>query len=173
MNCSKLLYKDKKAHLSLGWRNKGSDVFLIFGSLSEVSSICCFCSEILTVGTEGMENVPVKVFLLWHGDRRAASLGVGVGKQSGCQECLHQGHHGSGIFLKQLCAVRSESRGISLSVIQRGRQCPGLFCEVRGLQGGPLVAVYTLFIVSSVCRMHNCIDRLCISSSRPIKITVS
>lgn len=142
-------------------------------SSSEVSSVCCSCSEILTVGTEGMGSVPVKVvFLLWHGDRRAASLGVGVGKQSRCQVSLHQGHDGSGIFLLELCAVRSESRAIYLSVTQRCRQCLGIFCEVPGLQAGPL-AVYTVFIVSSVCRMHNCIDRLCISSSRPIEITVS
>lgn len=121
-----------------------------------------------------MESVPVKVmFLLWHGDRRAASLGVGVGKQSGCQVCLHQGHHGSGISLMQLCAVRSESRAISLSVTQRCRQGLGVFCDIRGPQAGPLVAVYTVFIVSSLCGMHNCIDRLCISSSRPIKITGS
>lgn len=84
-------------------------------SLSEVSSVCCFCSEILTVGTEGMESIPVKVvFLFQHGDRRAASLGLGVGKQSGYQVCLHQRLHGSGIFLMQLCAVRSESRAIYL-----------------------------------------------------------
>lgn len=117
-----------------------------------------------------MESVPVEVvFLLWHGGRRAASLGVGVGKQSGCQVCLHQGHDGSGIFLMQICAVRSESRAIYLSVTQKCRQCLGMFCELHGLQAGPLVAIYTVFLVSSVCRMHNCIDRLCISSSRPIK----
>lgn len=112
------------------------------------------------------------MIVLWHGDRRAASLGVGVGKQSRCQVNLHHGHHGTGIFLRELCAVRSESRTIFLSVTQRCRQCLGMFCEVRGLQAGPL-AVYTVFIVSSVCRMHNWIDRMCISSSRPIEITVS
>lgn len=174
MNCSELLYKDKEACLNLGWRNKGSDVFLIFVSVFEVSSVCCFSSEIVTVGTERMESVPVKVvFLLWHEVRRAASLGVAVGKQSRCQVCLHQGHHGSGIFLMQLCAVRSESRTIYLSATERCRHCLGMFCKVHGLQTGPLVAVYTLFIVSSVCRMHNCIERLCISISGPIEITVS
>lgn len=54
--------------MSLGWRNKGSDVFLMFVSFSEVTSVCCSCSEILTVGTEGMGNVPVKmIFVLWRG----------------------------------------------------------------------------------------------------------
>lgn len=70
-------------------------------------------------------------------------------------------------------AVRSERRAIYLSATERCRQCLGMFCEVHGLQAGPLVAVYTLFIIRSVCRMHNCIDRLCISSSGPIEITVS
>lgn len=50
------------------------------------SSVCFFCSEILTVGTEGMESVPVKVaFLLWHGDRRVEGCfsWSGSWKQSG------------------------------------------------------------------------------------------
>lgn len=64
-----------------------------------------------------MESVPVEVvFLLWHGGRRAASLGVGVGKQSGCQVCLHQGHHGSGIFFDaNLCSKVREQSHLPLS----------------------------------------------------------
>lgn len=70
--------------MNLGWRNKGSDVFLIFVSLSEVTSVCCSHSETPAVGTEAMECVPVKVvFVLWHGTGGLLLLGWELGSRAG------------------------------------------------------------------------------------------